>query len=300
MTLAAKVLMVYPAHFDVNPETAADNFFVREVFSDSDKIKTAAAKEFETLKQKLERAGIDVVVFNPVYSSPAPDAVFPNNWFSTHADGTLVLYPMLSPSRRIERHPEIISFLTSHSKNILDLTASEKENRFLEGTGSIVIDHKNKMAYASESMRTNAGLFYEWCKMMNHKPVLFHATDENNNPVYHTNVILTIADDFAILCSASIRHKQERENVKSELAETGHELLEISFAQAGSFAGNALALSNNKRQQVLVISSAGWNALNEEQQNFLQQRSAQIITSPLKTIETCGGGSARCMLAELF
>src|SRR5436190_2221782 len=199
MTLAKKVLMVEPEFFEINPEIISDNFFLKTISANNLTIKTKVMNEFAALKLKLEQAGIEVISFRPDTKTAAPDAVFPNNWFSTHADGALVLYPMMSPFRRNERQPEIISFLKSRSKKIFDLTGNERRNRFLEGTGSIVIEHNNKIAFASESSRTNAELFFEWCEMLNYTPALFHATDEKGNPVYHTNVILTIAEDLAIV-----------------------------------------------------------------------------------------------------
>ena len=299
MTLARKVLMVEPEHFEVNPEIVSDNFFLKNILLDKNKIRKNVLEEFSGLKTKLESAGIEVVSFRPHDEIPAPDAVFPNNWFSTHPDATLVFYPMMSPLRRNERQPEIISFLKSHSKKTIDLSENEIQNRFLEGTGSIVIEHKNKIAFASESSRTNASLFFEWCKIMNHTPVLFHATDDDGHPVYHTNVILTIAENFAILCSECIEDESEKEAVKEKLLDGGLKILEINFEQAKSFSGNALALKN-KNGQALVISEKGWNGFNASQKIILSTLCSEIIVSPLPTIESCGGGSARCMLAELF
>jgi len=272
MALATNVLMIRPEHFDVNPEVVADNFFLKNISADKNVIREKVAAELNGLKSKLVKAGIGVVVFNPQYSYPAPDAVFPNNWFSTHADGTLVLYPMLSPLRRNERHPEVIAFLKQRSSNVIDLTENENHNRFLEGTGSMVIEHRNKIAFASESSRTHAQLFNEWCQQLNHEPVLFHATDENGKAIYHTNVILTIAENFAIVCSESIRDEDERSMVKKKLTGSGLALLEITFQQAESFSGNALALQNKNGKQVLVISERGWNAFDGREKEFLKKQ----------------------------
>jgi len=300
MTLANKVLMIYPEHFDLNPEIAADNFFLKNLSADKNLIKQKIIEEFNGLKSKLEDAGIEVVALNPSYSSPAPDAIFPNNWFSTHADGTLVIYPMMSRLRRNERHPEVIAFLRQRSNAVIDLTGNENQSRFLEGTGSIVIEHKNKIAFASESSRTNTKLFNEWCKLMKYEPVLFHATDENEKAIYHTNVILTIAENFAIVCSESVRDEKEKEKVKKKLFGCGLTLVEITFEQAKKFSGNALALKNKKGKQVLVISKCGWDGFDAHQKNAVKNQCAEIVTSPLETIEAYGGGSARCMLADLF
>lgn len=300
MPLANKVLMIYPEHFDVNPEIVLDNFFLKNISGDKNEIRKNVLKEFEELKSKLESAGIEVIVFNPRFPSHAPDAVFPNNWFSTHPDGTLVIYPMMSPLRRIEKNPEVIAFLKQRSNTVIDLTENENQNRFLEGTGSIVIAHRNKIAFASESLRTNTELFIEWCQRMNYERVLFHATDDNRKPIYHTNVILTIAENFAIICLESIRDERKKDMVKKKLLDSNLALVEITFEQVRRFSGNALALKNKIGEQVLVISEQGWNAFDEQQKNFLQNHCAEIITAPLDTIEACGGGSARCMLAELF
>ena len=300
MPLAQSVLMVSPEHFDVNPEIVSDNFFVKNIYTDKNEIRKKVKLEFEELKLTLENAGIAVTVFNPHYSSPAPDAVFPNNWFSTHPDGTLVLYPMMSPLRRSERHPEIISFLKSRSKKILDLTENENQNRFLEGTGSIVIDNKNKIAFATASFRTHETLFREWCDSTSHKPVFFHATDENGHAVYHTNVILTIAENFAIICAESIRSDSERKNVLRHLTSCGLTVLEITFTQVRCFSGNALALHKKNGEQLFVISELGWNGFNDAEKKFLESHCAEIVKTPLDIIESCGGGSARCILAELF
>jgi hypothetical protein len=300
MTLAQKVLMIEPEHFDVNPEIATDNIFLKNISADQSEIRTQAKKEFAALRSKLAQAGIEVIALNPVYSSLAPDAVFPNNWFSTHSGGTLVLYPMMSPLRRNERHSEIITLLKSQYQNTIDLTKNENTGRFLEGTGSIVIAHRKKIAFASESLRTHAELFSEWCTLLNYEPVLFHATDENGKAIYHTNVILTVGENFAIICSESIRDEKERAMVINKLNDCGLALLQITFEQVKHFSGNALALRNRNGNQVLIISEQGWNAMNAVQKDFLKTQCAEIITSPLATIEACGGGSARCMLGELF
>lgn len=298
--LASKVLMVSPDDFGFNHDTASDNFFQKDFSLTDSEIKSEAQKEFLTFKSLLEDAAIEVAVFSPRYSVPCPDAVFPNNWFSTHSSGTAVLYPMKAASRRNERHPAIIQYLNEHYKNIIDLSENENEDKVLEGTGSIVIDHKNKTAYASVSLRTDESLFNEWCVLMNHKPVVFHTVDENEKPIYHTNVMLCIGDGFAIACLESIKDIQERKQLRDSLIGNGHKLVEISLSQMNNFAANALALRNNKDEQVLVISSNGWNALNSNQQNQIHTFCSQIITPELSIIETCGGGSARCMLAELF
>jgi hypothetical protein len=298
--LAGKVLMISPDDFGFNHDTALDNFFQKNFSLTEKEIKSRAQKEFQSFKTLLENGGIEVVSFSLSYPVPCPDAVFPNNWFSTHPSGEAVFYPMKSASRRNERHHDIIEYLKSHYKKIINLSENENQNKFLEGTGSIVIGHANKTAYASVSQRTDKSLFYEWCKITEHKPVLFHAKDENENPVYHTNVLLCIGNGFAMVCLESVKNKNERKLVADSLVENGKEIIEVSLSQMHHFAANALALQNKKGEQVLVISLQGWNALDSHQQKRIRSFCPQIITPELNIIETCGGGSARCMLAELF
>jgi hypothetical protein len=298
--LAGKVLMISPDDFGFNHDTAIDNFFQKQFSLTEKEIRSKAQEEFLAFKNLLENVGIEVITFSPSYSVPCPDAVFPNNWFSTHPSGEVVLYPMKSESRRNEKHPDIVHYLKKHYKKLIDLSENEKQNKFLEGTGSIVIDHSNKIAYASASQRTDESLFYEWCKIMNYKPILFHSTDENKNPVYHTNVLLCIGNGFAIVCLESVKDEHERKLLEDTLTKSRNILIKISLAQMHRFAANALALQNKKGEQVLVISLQGWNALDNHQQNQIRSFCPQIITPELNIIETCGGGSARCMLAELF
>ncbi|MBK5285701.1 MAG: amidinotransferase [Bacteroidia bacterium] len=300
MTLASKVLMVEPEHFQVNPEIVSDNFFVSQTSFPNEELKAIVRKEFEGLKSKLTKAGIEVVSFQPYFQVPAPDAVFPNNWFSTHTDGTLVIYPMMSPLRRNERHTEILKYLKGIYRDVIDLSSNENQSRFLEGTGSIVINHSNKIAFASESARTNSILFYEWCERMKHTPVLFHATDENGRPIYHTNVMLTIAENIAIICMECIRDEREQKLVRENLLKCGLKIFEINFEQVKCFSGNTLALINKSGEQILAVSEQGWKGLNEQQRKFLLNHCAEIIIAPLTNIEACGGGSARCMIAELY
>lgn len=298
--LARKVLMISPDDFGFNHDTALDNFFQKKFSLTEKEIKSQAQKEFLSFKSMLEDAGIEVISFSPPYTTPCPDAVFPNNWFSTHPSGEVILYPMKPVSRRNERHPDIVTYLKNHYKKTIDLSQYEGQNKFLEGTGSIVIDHENRIAYASISQRTNELLFYEWCKITQHKPVLFHSIDKNKNPVYHTNVLLCIAEGFAIACLESIKDIKERTMVTDSLTNNDKEIIEVTLSQMNNFAANALALKNKKGEQVLVISKQGWNALNNSQQKHLHSFCSQIITPELNIIETCGGGSARCILAELF
>ena len=292
--------MISPDDFGFNHDTATDNFFQKKFSLTEKEIKGKALEEFQTFKNLLESAAIEVVSFSLKNSVPCPDAVFPNNWFSTHPAGEIIFYPMKSESRRNERHPEVMEYLKDHYKKVIDLTGNEMQNKFLEGTGSIVIDSENQIAYASLSQRTNESLFYEWCSTMKHKPVIFHAEDKSGNTVYHTNVLLCIGKGFTLVCLESITDKSERKLLAGSLSQSGNAVIEISFGQMHEFAANALALQNKNSEQVLVISSRGWNALNSKQQGLVHSFCSQVIMPELDVIETCGGGSARCMLAELF
>lgn len=292
--------MISPDDFGFNHDTATDNFFQKKFPFTEREIQAKALEEFLDFKNLLTNAGIEVVTFSLSYSTPCPDAVFPNNWFSTHPSGEVVLYPMKSASRRNERHPSVIEFLRSNYKKVIDLSENESVNRFLEGTGSIVIDSKNKVAYASVSQRTNESLSQEWCSMMKYKPVLFHSEDLNGQAVYHTNVLLCIGKGFSIACLESVKDSEERKRLVDSLTNGGNTLIEISLQQMHHFSANALALQNKKGEQVLVISRKGWNALNKTQQKQVESFCSQIIQPELNIIEACGGGSARCMLSELF
>ncbi len=296
MILSEKVLMIEPKGFCFNKETSADNFFQSE-----ETIKVpgeTAMKEFHDLKNKLVKAGIEVIVFSPEDELTTPDSVFPNNWFSTTPSGELILYPMKAVNRRIERRKEIIDKIKSENTKLIDLTPMEDRNIFLEGTGSLVLDHESKIAYASLSDRTNKEAILEWCKVMNYEPVIFTSFDKNNEPIYHTNVVLTLGDGFAIVCLDAIKNKQERENLEKKLSEK-NELIKLSIMQMHAFCGNCLQLKNSDGDKFIVMSSQAYQSFTEKQKSRMIRHST-IIYSGLSTIETLGGGSARCMIAEIF
>lgn len=295
-----KILMVEPDSFYANPQTAIDNFFQQNLKGSSiEDIHAAAKDEFFSFVDQLTKTGIDVTVFRQGDVLQTPDATFPNNWFSTHPGGILILYPMSATNRRLERRTGIIDSLKKEYPTVIDLTSHENKNHFLEGTGSLVIDHKHRIAYASLSTRTSIVVLVEWSKRMSYELISFTSFDINQNVVYHTNVMMTLADDFAIVCMEAIHDLSEKNKLKTRLNETNHEILEISLDQMHCFCGNCLSLENTSGQKFLVMSDEAYAHFTKDQLRLIE-KSCSIIHSNLKTIETYGGGGARCMMAELF
>jgi hypothetical protein len=296
------VLMVRPATFGFNTETAASNAF-QGLLTDHtpEEIRQKALAEFDHFVEMLREQGIRVVVAADTTAPEKPDAVFPNNWISLHRNGTVALYPMQAPSRRLERRPDIIDTLARDFdvKQVVDLSFYENENRFLEGTGSLILDHENRLAYACLSPRTDAHLLQEFCNRFDFKPVGFHAYDHRGGLVYHTNVILCIGQDFAVLCTDTIRDGQEKAMVVGSLTETGHEVIDISQDQLRQYAGNMLEVENQDGQHFLVMSDQAFTSLRPDQVQAIEKY-ARILAPPIYTIEHIGGGSARCMMAEIF
>ena len=296
---ARRVLMIEPIGFRSNPETAADNAFQRPPGDESPQaLEIAAREEFARLREALESHGVDVVWQPAPADRESPDSVFPNNWCSTHDGGKLVLYPMMAPSRRRERREEIVDALRERYPDVVDLTTHEADNRFLEGTGSLVIDERSGIVYASESSRTDRRLVHEWAERMGFEPVVFRATDAGRRPVYHTNVIMSVGAGWAIVCADAI-DPLDRSEVLATLLETGHQTIHISFEQMEAFCGNVLELENDRSERLIVMSDRAFHAFDEEQRRALAAH-AELVHANLDTIETHGGGSARCMLAELY
>jgi hypothetical protein len=292
--------MVEPRDFVSNPQTLGDNFFQQNPSSISaEELDSKTKKEFDALVEVLADAGIEARVFRQKDSLITPDAVFPNNWFSTMPDGTCVLYPMMAENRRQERRAEILTFLDANYRKIIDLTHDENRGIFLEGTGSLVIDHKNKIAYASLSQRTSSNLIFEWEKLTGYQAILFSSYDKNKQIVYHTNVVMCLAEKFAIVCLDAMEDEDSRDRVKRSLLETGHEIIKISLEQMSQFCGNCLELENPKSEKFLIMSSWAFNHFTEAQMEKIEKH-CKILQSDLHTIETFGGGGARCMVAELF
>jgi hypothetical protein len=297
---ASSVLMIEPKNFISNPQTVGDNFFQTSHGDISvEEINTKAASEFHSLKAKLEEAGIEVVVYRQEDNLDTPDAIYPNNWFSTHKSSTLVLYPMLAANRRLERRDSIVRELKKKYPVHIDLSASENRGLYLEGTGSLVLDQEKKIAYASLSERTSTNLLFEWSRLMNYELVLFTSYDKDGRQVYHTNVVLCVADAFAIVCLDAISNADERRQVTTKLEDTNHILIPVTIEQMHHFCANCLFLQNKKEEKFLVMSDDAMRHFTAEQINLIKQH-CSIIHSDLTTIEHYGGGGARCMLAELI
>jgi hypothetical protein len=305
---ADAVLMVRPAAFGYNPETAATNTFQRPQDLGHDPGAAARARaEFERLAQALGSEGISVCAVEDTPQPPKPDAVFPNNWLSFHDDGTLVLYPMQSASRRPERRQEIIDavvkrldFKVSH---LIDLTHHERQGRFLEGTGSLVLDHIQRIAYACTSLRTHPQLVAEWARELKYQAVIFEATDRAGAPLYHTNVLMCIGERAVIIGSGAIA-PGDRDRVLAQLRASGREIIDIGPDQIEAFAGNMLELGTWDEalgdSRVLVMSDTARRALSPELFAQLSGCTDAVLAVPIPTIEKLGGGSVRCMLAEVF
>ncbi len=297
------ILMIRPASFGYNEETAQNNIYQHKpVNTELTNIQQQALIEFDAFAGKLSDAGVNVIVVSDTPEPQKPDALFPNNWISFHEDGSVVLYPMYAQNRRSERRTDILEKLKNEYgfaiKKIIDLTHYEKQNQFLEGTGSLVLDRVNKIAYASVSERTTPELVREFCRQLNYKPVLFNAV-ANGIPVYHTNVLLSVCDKFVVICLDYISTEAEKEDLLEILKKTKKDIITISEKQASCFAGNILEVKSRKEESLLIMSTNAYKSLNTEEIAHLS-RYCKIIHSPLNTIEKQGGGSARCMLAEIF
>ena len=293
------VLMIRPSRFYPNPETATDNAFQRDADRDSDALTLMAKKEFDTAVQTLRAARINVHVFEDTAEPEKPDAVFPNNWISTHHDGRVALFPMYSALRRRERRQDIVEELRKHYRvsDVIDYSRFENEGCCLEGTGSLVLDHLNKIAYVSLSNRSNPKVIQRFADDFSYEPVTFTSVDSNGQPIYHTNVMMCIGTAFAMVGLEMIPNKIERELVRARLEKTGKEIVELSGDQIANFAGNAIELDDKNGEKLLVLSTRADRALTEEQRKRLS-RHARLILLDLRTIELAGG-SARCMIATI-
>jgi len=297
---ARKVLMIEPKNFISNPQTAGDNFFQPGTGMIAPGVEQdQSLKEFNGLADLLAQSGIEVHVFRQDDLLETPDAVFPNNWFSTMPGGELILYPMMAVNRRMERRLPVIRFLENMYPKTLNLAHDERRGIFLEGTGSLVIDHSNKIAYASLSQRTSSNLLFEWSKMTGYEVVIFSSLDRKGETVYHTNVMMTLCERFAIICISAIDDEEAKERVIKSLLRTGHELIEITLEQMHHFCGNCLELENNKGEKILVMSDNAFSHFSDFQKIQIEKH-CRILHTGLDTIETYGGGGARCMLAELY
>ena len=291
--------MIRPFRFYPNPETASDNAFQREVASaDADTISKAAQEEFDQAVTQLGDAGVTVHVFADTASPEKPDAVFPNNWFSTHHDGRIALYPMYSAARRSERRRDVIDDLRKHYRvmDVVDYSASEQQQKYLEGTGSLVLDHVNRIAYASLSQRTHPEVLERFCHDFGYEAVTFRSQSEDGRPVYHTNVMMCVGSEFGLVGLETIVNEAERTGVQNRLEATGKEVIDLASSQIANFAGNAIELHNEKGK-LLVLSARAASALSDKQRAVIDHH-AQVVQLSLPTIELAGG-SARCMIATI-
>ena len=298
---SSHILMVYPKNFRSNVLTIDDNTFQNSSSNlSNNEIKNKAVAEFELLNNKIQSQGIKVTVFKDSRNVDTPDAVFPNNWISFHKNNKAITYPMFAKNRRLERTPLVIECLNNYGKNIsinYDYSNFENDNLFLEGTGSLVLDRLNKIAYCSLSQRSNEELVNRFCIDMGYNPVVFKSYHQNK-PIYHTNVLLSICNKFSVVCLESIIDKKERLSVKDSLISSGLEIIDIDINQMSSFGANCIQLNGNKGP-VLVMSSKAYNSFANNQLDIIQ-KNTQIIHSSLENIENNSGGSARCMIAEVF
>lgn len=295
------VLMIEPIAFGFNEQTAVNNYF--QVQQEGN-VQEKALKEFNSFVEKLRAKGINVITIKDTIEPKTPDSIFPNNWVSFHQDGKVVLYPMFAENRRLERREDIIDHIKEQFdvKEVIDYSKIENEKKYLEGTGSMIFDHDNKIAYGSVSLRLDEELFRKFCSEFGFTPVVFHSyqtAGEERLPIYHTNVMMCVADKFVVICLDCIDDETERQNVIDSIKNSGKELIEISEDQMQNFAGNMLQVQNNSGEKFLVMSQSAYRSLKPEQVSAIEKY-CEIIYSDLETIETNGGGSARCMLAEVF
>ena len=310
MQTTNKVLMVRPVRFAYNEETATNNAFQKkdDTQGGAQTIEQQAVREFDAYVAMLRDQGVEVQVLQDTEEPFTPDSIFPNNCFSTHIDvlpgtsvrqRTLVIYPMYAHNRRDERGKLLKALMKEKFDKIVDLSILEQEGKFLEGTGSLILDREHHIAYACVSPRTNPVALKIWADEMNYRYVLFDGTDDNRQPIYHTNVMMHVGSRYAIVCLEAIADQSQRQTVIDSLQSTGKEIVNISFDQMRQFAGNMLELRNSEGKKILVMSATAKHSLTSEQLSTLEQ-DALIVAPDIHTIETAGGGSARCMIAEKY
>ncbi len=300
------ILMVRPINFRMNEQTAVNNYYQKVMDGLLPAtVNKKAQEEFDIYVEKLRSYGINVVVVSDTEDFDTPDSIFPNNWISFHQNGTVALYPMFAENRRYERREDVLETLEKAGfkiEDIVDYTSAEEEDVFLEGTGSLLLDRVNRIAYCALSDRADEGLFIEFCEDFEYSPVVFTANQTVNGErkaIYHTNVMMCIAETFAVICLDTIDDKKERKNVVKHLKESGKEIITITEAQVNHFAGNMLQVRGDNNDLFLVMSQASYDSLTKNQIQQIEKHCA-IISSSLDIIEACGGGSARCMMAEVF
>lgn len=300
------ILMIRPVQFRMNEQTAVNNYYQKVLHNISPQnVNSLAVKEFDAFVKKLRASGIEVIVVQDTQEFDTPDSIFPNNWISFHRNGSIALYPMFAQNRRLERKESVVKSIENHGFSIAfvqDYTGAEAASVFLEGTGSIILDRINRKAYCALSPRADEGLFVEFCEDFDFFPVVFSAyqnVGEERLKIYHTNVMMCVGDTFAVVCLKAIDDKKERKNVLNHLKKDGKTIIEISENQVNQFAGNMLQLKGKNQSSYIAMSQAALESLGPDQIAALRNH-GRIISSSLDTIEACGGGSARCMMAEIF
>ena len=301
------LLMIRPVGFRMNEQTAVNNYYQKVLDGlSAEKVNEAAIQEFDRFVSLLESKGISVISIQDTANPDTPDSIFPNNWVSFHHDGRVALYPMFAENRRLERREDIFDDLKNHYgfeiNEIIDFTEFEDHNKYLEGTGSMILDRSNRIAYSALSERTDRRAFELFCEVFDYVGVVFEAfqsVGDERKLIYHTNVMMCIANHFAIVCLNAIDDAEEREMLTQTIRDSGKEIISISEEQTQRFAGNMLEVANSEGKSYLVMSTSAFEALNAEQIERIEKHS-EIIHSSLDTIEACGGGSARCMMAEVF
>lgn len=298
MQTTSHILMIRPWGFAYNAQTAVNNAF--QVQGNDSNVQQKAAREFDDFVSLLRSNGVDVIVTDDTPEPHTPDSIFPNNWVSFHDDGTLLLYPMYAANRRAERKEHVLQRIAEQFdiRRKIDLSNYENGDQFLEGTGSMVLDRHNRIAYACLSPRTHEKVLNDFCNQMNYKAVLFDASDQHNQPIYHTNVMMCVADRYVVICLDSIKDAAQREATETVIRNSEKAIIPISLEQMNHFAGNMLQIENKEGEKLLVMSTQAYESLTEGQIQLLTFFN-RIVHSPLTTIETNGGGSARCMMAEV-
>jgi len=305
MQITNTILMIRPVSFRMNEQTAVNNYFMGDIDLKNQEINQKAQEEFDAFVSALKNKGVNVIVIDDTKEPDTPDSIFPNNWISFHSNGVVGVYPMFAENRRNERREDIFLTLEENGfkiNEVIDYTSAEDEGLFLEGTGSILIDRVNKKAYCALSQRANEDLFIEFCEDFDFFPVIFTANqsvDGKRLPIYHTNVMMALAENFVVICTDSIDDKKERKNVLDHLKIDGKEIITITEKQMHHFAGNMLQVLGSEGRKYMVMSTAAFNSLTPKQIAQIENH-CPILHSSLDTIETCGGGSARCMMAEVF
>ncbi|WP_086476075.1 citrulline utilization hydrolase CtlX [Arenibacter amylolyticus] len=305
MQITNNILMIRPVNFRMNEQTAVNNYFQEDIDLKNKEINSRAQAEFDAFVRVLREKGVNVIVMEDRKEVDTPDAVFPNNWISFHEDGTVGLYPLFAENRRKERREDVLDVLEEKGfviRNIMDYTAAEAEELFLEATGVMILDRENQKAYCALSQRADEDLLIEFCEDFEFTPVVFTAYQSVNGgrkPIYHTNVMMCLAETFAVICLDSIDDNKEKKNVVSHLKKDGKEIIAITEAQMHQFAGNMLQVLGMGNKRLLVMSTTAYESLRPDQIAAIEKH-CEIVHSSLDTIETCGGGSARCMMAEVF